>query len=408
MTAKPASPEQTPEQLQEQMIHKVRNFLETELLRKLTISQVNKNCFHLKLDGMLIRTCPTLAVAERNKEHVKDIMRPLLERRAAESARRDSATAAPALQANDLCVCTHTWKRHSGPEGRDMCLRDDCLCTNFRAAPLAPEPPRPPRTWTDSFTEEELKNIAELAEPPRCLWCGICPQHMTIASGSVIQGDSALSYCAKSPSKLHEYATLSAPPPARQQEAPATGREQKLEEIAERLKATIELPRAFARNSDDQFFLNGDRVVMEFYAHDGGYDVNFEASEKLGEFLIHAQDDIRYLLRDNEGLQNTNEALRLALSRVSGERDAAQSALCDYTDMLQNARDRAEVAESELARLKQAAVMAVMSIGVEDLKSIGLGKSQASECAAIVTLCANRIKAALASSPLAAQPKEGK
>jgi hypothetical protein len=76
--------------------------------------------------------------------------------------------------------------------------------------------------------------------------------------------------------------------------------------------------------------------------------------------------------------------------------------------MLQNARDRAEVAESELARLKQAAVMAVMSIGVEDLKSIGLGKSQASECAAIVTLCANRIKAALASSPLAAQPKEGK
>jgi chromosome segregation ATPase len=179
------------------------------------------------------------------------------------------------------------------------------------------------------------------------------------------------------------------------------GREQKLEEIAELRGELAECWAAIRK------------YWMEFCGI--GIEAGSEVTTIIeGHKFLRAE--LSRVSRDNEGLQNTNEALRLALSRVSaerrifvendtrlraeldgakvrisnvegsfdksekelevsracarleklradqaeselarvsGERDAAQSALCDYTDMLQNARDRAEAAESELARLKQ-------------------------------------------------------
>jgi hypothetical protein len=56
----------------------------------------------------------------------------------------------------------HLAKNKSTPENREFWAHVEKVAAEVRA----PEPPQSPRTWTDSFTEEELKNIAELAEQP--------------------------------------------------------------------------------------------------------------------------------------------------------------------------------------------------------------------------------------------------
>jgi chromosome segregation ATPase len=116
------------------------------------------------------------------------------------------------------------------------------------------------------------------------------------------------------------------------------GREQKLEEIAELRGELAECWAAIRK------------YWMEFCGI--GIEAGSEVTTIIeGHKFLRAE--LSRVSRDNEGLQNTNEALRLALSRVSAESDAAQSALCDYTDMLQNARDRNEAAEAERDALRQ-------------------------------------------------------
>jgi hypothetical protein len=132
------------------------------------------------------------------------------------------------------------------------------------------------------------------------------------------------------------------------------------------------------------------------------------------EFIANAPDDIRYLLaeltrvsRDAEGFQNANIALRLALERVSAERDALRASVVRLID-------EREAAESELERLKQA--LSDLIAAAEKVRhwhdtmfnaATGETEGMVVSTKAVFDLWAERDKAksALASSPLAPQPR---
>jgi hypothetical protein len=110
-----------------------------------------------------------------------------------------------------------------------------------------------------------------------------------------------------------------------------------------------------------------------------------------------------------------SELVKLAaarLSSVEAERNSAQSALCDYTDLLQNARDRAEAAEAERDAVqtvvrtrieaaatwksRAAAAEAERDAFIESAKSQGESKNNAIAAYESVLAELSRVKQALA------------
>jgi cellobiose-specific phosphotransferase system component IIA len=239
------------------------------------------------------------------------------------------------LNTGDVTTARRGWDEWLDKD--DRCVQYVTHWREIAAAPLAPEPPQPPRCGKLYTTD------------PVIMFCRLPAEH---------KGRCDPRHLIPKEDEDGSFRDYAAPSPARQQEAPrcehgyfresctlcptcpkcirhvdncicpkpeATGgREQKLEEIAER------------------------RILLE---NDARLRAELDGAKKrianVEAAFDKAEAELTRLSRDNSGLQNTNEALRLALSRVSGERDAAQSALCDYTDMLQNARDRNEAAEAE-------------------------------------------------------------